>query len=265
MTVDVKTFLAKVEQIAAEEPSYRSGGSGTDGTCDCIGLIIGAIRRAGGSWRGTHGSNYAARNEVTYLNPINSASLLMVGEAVFKAYSPGDEKYNLPSAYDSNSDKRDYYHVGVVISVDPLRIRHMTTPKPKIDTSIGKWKYHGWLKKIGEGTTGEQPGELPEMNEPVYFRGGNESAPIRMRSGPSTDRKIIADIPQGTDGFLLEVVDEKWSKVQVNGKTGYVQQVFIHRIVSQNESSQAGINVTVPSAELEKIYNTIGNWLGRRG
>lgn len=48
-------FLEKVQEITASKPTYKLGHDGSDGTCDCIGLIIGAIRRAGGSWTGTHG------------------------------------------------------------------------------------------------------------------------------------------------------------------------------------------------------------------
>ena len=65
MSVDVKKFLTRVEEIAAEGPGYQHGHSGDDHLCDCIGLVIGAIRRAGGQWRGLHGSNYAARKELT--------------------------------------------------------------------------------------------------------------------------------------------------------------------------------------------------------
>lgn len=259
MIIDVKAFLTKIEQIAAEEPSYRSGGSGTDGTCDCIGLIIGAIRRAGGSWTGMHGSNYAARNEIEQLEPIISASTLRVGEAVFKALNPGDEKYDLPARYDGDPDRHDYNHVGVVISVNPLRIRHMTTPKPKLDTSIGKWKYHGWLKKISKSG-----GSSTVQQETVIIRGGNESATINLRSGPSRDKKIIGDILQGQAATLLEVVNDDWCKIEVNGKQGYVQQVFVRRTNSSSSAPAAG-TISIPFAELEAIYDKIGNWLGRRG
>ena len=57
--IQLSDFLTQIAAIAAESPSYRLGGDGSDGTCDCVGLIIGAIRRAGGQWAGTHGSNYA--------------------------------------------------------------------------------------------------------------------------------------------------------------------------------------------------------------
>lgn len=51
--VTTESFLRGVDAIAGGKPTYRLGHDGSDGTCDCIGLIIGAIRRAGGTWDGT--------------------------------------------------------------------------------------------------------------------------------------------------------------------------------------------------------------------
>lgn len=45
--VTLEAFLIEVAKIKSEAPTYREGGDGSDGTCDCIGLVIGAIRRAG--------------------------------------------------------------------------------------------------------------------------------------------------------------------------------------------------------------------------
>lgn len=281
MIINVRTFLTYVESIAAEEPSYRLGGYGADGTCDCIGLIIGAIRRAGGSWNGLRGSNYCARNEVTDLKQIRGAEDLRVGDAVFKAHAPGEEGYDtetLNGRYASSPDRNDYYHVGVVVSVHPLRIRHMTTPKPKMDTSLGKWRYHGWLKKIGteEDETGGGD-QMSDDGELVVIRGGNLELTVNLRSGPGTDRRIIADIAQGSVGTLIEIHDEKWSKVNVTcteGRrvTGYVQNVFINRMDGSTPAepdadppSSGSDYATVRRSELQTIYDTIGNWLGLRG
>ena len=98
MSVDVKKFLTRVEEIAAEGPGYQHGHSGDDHLCDCIGLIIGAIRRAGGQWRGTHGTNYAARQEMKYLRKIENTGDLKAGEVVYKAYEPGVGGYDLLAA-----------------------------------------------------------------------------------------------------------------------------------------------------------------------
>lgn len=62
--ITLTAFLRGVQSIIDEHPSYKLGGFGLRGVCDCIGLIIGGVRRAGGEWKGTHGSNYAARNEM---------------------------------------------------------------------------------------------------------------------------------------------------------------------------------------------------------
>jgi len=116
-------------------------------------MIIGAIRRSGGSWPGLHGSNYAARFEMDSLLPFSRRADLQVGELVYKARKPGQSGYSLPTRYQTGrsyctGDLLDYYHVGVVLSVSPLRIQHMTTPSMKTDTRIGNWKYHGWCKRI---------------------------------------------------------------------------------------------------------------------
>lgn len=258
MIIGYKTFLAKIDEISSEEPKYRLGGYGKDGTCDCIGLIIGAIRRCGGNWPHTHGSNYAARNQTENLRKINND--LAIGELVYKAREPGDAKYSLPASYSSSADKRDYYHVGVVMSVSPLRIRHMTTPKPTTDTKLGKWQYHGWCKKISQNEEGVVlPAEGDKMGELIYISGGNASAPVNMRSGAGTDQKIIKEIPQGSEAELLSLGD-KWSKIRYNNVEGYVSTVFVH-----TQEVTAAETVKVSRPELQKIYDTIGDWLGLRG
>ena len=77
MTID--EFLTNVRRIQAADPRYRLGRDGSDGYCDCIGLVIGAIRRSGGQWRGIHGTNWTARNAMHDLNPLRGAGQLRRG------------------------------------------------------------------------------------------------------------------------------------------------------------------------------------------
>ena len=67
MAVTIQMFLNKVAVIKALNPARREPGDGSNGYCDCIGLIIGAIRRCGLKWTGIHGSNWAARKEAVNL------------------------------------------------------------------------------------------------------------------------------------------------------------------------------------------------------
>ncbi len=273
--ISVSAFLAKVEGIAAENPSYRTGGTGTDGTCDCIGLIVGAIRRAGGKWTGMKGSNYAARNEMISLDPISAVSDLRIGEAVYKAHEPGESEYDgetIRNSYASSPDKRDYYHIGVVISVSPLRIRHMTTPTVKLDTSLGKWRFHGWLKKVERGEqNGDFPGSDPSDTLPTnptggivmqkaMIYGGSLTSPVNLRSSGSLKSQILCKVPQYVSVDLLESGGD-WCRVSYGGKTGFVQSGFVHLV---SEGNPVDV-IQIPRSKLEEVYNEIGDWLGLRG
>lgn len=255
--IQAKAFIAAAEQIAAEEPAYKSGHDGHDGLCDCIGLVIGAIRRCGGQWRGLHGSNYAARYELTdKVAPISGSGDLAPGEVVFKGYDVNQGGYNLPDRYlpgrqDYTGDLHDYYHVGIVISVSPLRIRHMTTPKPKMDTKLGKWGFHGKLKKI------DYSGGGGAIVEEVNISGGNLDKPVNMRQSPSSQAKLAAQIPQGSRADLLEDLGA-WCRIRWNNLTGYIMTSYVHR-------KAASDSITVSKADLEKAYDILGDLLGLRG
>ena len=261
--IDTASFIRAAEEIAATGPEYRKGGNGRDGTCDCIGLIIGAIQRCGGQWKGLHGSNYAAREEMRYLRKLVGTGDLRVGEVVYKTYRPGETNYSLPERYKKGdgADLNDYYHIGIVESVYPIRIRHMSTPGARMDTSIGKWSYHGMLKKI-QGGEEEKEGDKRKMK--VIIEGGVKTAPIHMRSSAGrTKDNIITDIPQGSEAELIEGGGE-WNYIAWNGIKGYVMSKFVKQEGGGGEADP-GETVTVSKAELEKIYDLIGGFLGLRG
>ncbi len=221
--ISVKQFLVEVENIVAEEPGYQKGHDGSDSLCDCIGLIIGAIRRAGGEWDGLHGSNYAARHEIKDLQPIYGNGGLKPGEVVFKAYEPGQKGYKLPERYNKSGDKRDYYHIGVVVSAYPLMIRHMTAPKPKTDTSIGKWAYHGWLKKISIDAEEVTPMELEAK---VVRTSKSTGKTVNLRTEASKNGDILERIPFGSSVVVVEDKGE-WCKITYQGKSGWMMANYI--------------------------------------
>ena len=200
MTIHQSDFLSEVREIDAERPTYRKGGSATDGTCDCIGLIIGGIRRAGGQWTGTHGSNYAARYEVDGLRRAGSASALRIGDVVFKKRELGESGWNLPAAYAGHSDQRDYYHVGVVLSVSPLDICHCTTPTTKHDSVLGKWTYAARLRKVSDGGK-----EVNEMDVLYKAAVATQSGSLNIRDTAGAGGTVLAKAPKGA---TLDVLTE---------------------------------------------------------
>lgn len=248
MGVAVREFLAKVEEITAEEPEYQLGQDGAHGQCDCIGLIIGAIRRAGGVWRGIHGSNYAARREIAgKVQRIVGTGDLQIGEAVFKAGEPGEARYDLPDRYKPggafhNGDLRDYYHVGVVVSVYPLRIRHMTTPKPKTDTSIGKWSWHGKLSKIDYGSGTEEKGDREMTTAIVALPAMARGSDVNLREGPGRNYGIKLHVPVGAEVQVIEDQGQ-WCQIGYGNVTGWMMANYLEYPGQAGEASGEGLSI----------------------
>lgn len=242
----VQQFLAMVEVIKLLNPAYKQPGDGSDGTCDCIGLIIGALRRMELKWDGIHGSNYAARYGTVDLRYITSESELELGDAVYKGVGSDGKgkrpcnagtfthKYDLPSRYKKgncyyNGDMNDYYHVGTVTQVNPLRITHMTSPCMKVDTSIGKntnspWSYHGKIKPLVTAANNKPTPEPVPVPVPttgsraiVFAENGK---PVKCRQYPSTTCATWDKIPVGTE---VEIIDpgEKWAKINTGRRKGW--------------------------------------------
>lgn len=251
--VPVREFIARAEEIAAEGPIYQLGKDGTHGECDCVGLIIGSIRRAGGQWRGMHGSNYAARNEMVRLEKVGDPSALEPGEVVYKAAEPDASNYTLPDRYKPggsgyNGDIRDYFHIGIVVSASPLRIRHITGPGAVMDTKIGRWKYHGKLTKIDY----ESKGEAKTMQATVVLPAGSRGATVNLRSGASTNDKVLAQVPAGT---VVDVIEDmgQWCRIEAQGYTGFMMSNYL-------EYPGGGEEVTgdvLTFEEREKIDNAL--------
>ena len=236
-------YLDAVAEIAAERPAYRLGGDGSDGTCDCVGLTIGALKRCGERWGGIHGSNWGARNVLCELAPVSSG--LQVGDVVLKARAPGDRGYALPGRYSGSADKHDYYHWGVVRSASPLEIVHCTSPGGiKVDTSIGAWAYRGQLSMVAENI-GE--GVEPTRTATVIAEQGSS---VKMRERPSTSCKSYQRVPVGAR-VCLQGWEGDWARISYGGRDGWMMRKFLYpEGESQEEASR-------PSAA-EKIV-TISN------
>ncbi len=221
--ITLDKFMRGVGEIIDSKPVYKSGGDGRAGECDCIGLIIGAIRRAGGEWRGTHGSNYAARNE---MQSLESSPRLEIGTVMYKYYAPGEAGWNLPAAYANHPDQNDYYHVGTVLSVSPLKIAHCTSWSGgsgiKIDTVIGKWRKGGRLKKVDYAAEPPQEGAgtvTGYINLPL-------TSNVFHRISPSNGSQWYGRIDGGE---VVEIISDsgEWTRVRYGGNDGYVMSKFI--------------------------------------
>lgn len=253
----VQEFLREVEAIQNLKPQYKLGHDGSDGYCDCIGLVIGAMRRNGLEWEGTHGTNWTARNAINSLMRVFDPLDLGVGDLVFKAKAPGADGYDLPNKYAKDPDPLDYYHVGVVMSVDPLKITHCTTTglfstNSVIDDSkLGTWTYKGQLTYMDYGaedepmtdstTQGKRVWFVHEQTATVYAQNGK---PVNLRKKPEKGADLVDRINVG-EVVKVNSQSGEWAQVTHGKRTGYMMTQFLAFAEGAEGPVQATQNATV--------------------
>lgn len=258
--IPLDKFLSCVKENAARTHAYESGHDGSDGKCDCIGLIIGALKLAGFKWPGVHGSNWAARNAMDSLQYIPDATEMYVGEIVYKAKEPGESGYAPPDRYKDSRDLRDYYHVGVVTQTAPLVITHCTTVDGGIqrDGKAGNWRWGGKLKYVDYA---EGDGHMKAIYQAKVH--ADNDYPVKMRAEASTKAEILAKIPQGEIVDVLGTVgsnEGEWGFILYGDQTGYMMRKFLLP-VNEAEADDDGETVTVNRAELEIWADTLESLL----
>lgn len=229
--MNTNDFVELVQKNAARVRQYQLGHDGSDGKCDCIGLIIGAVRLGGLKWPWTHGSNYTARHLTCDLR---ADAPLKMGDLVFKARSEGESGYDLPAKYRTSGDLHDYYHVGVVTCEAPLVITHCTSVQGGIkrDLSRGKWRYSGQLKLIKEG-------EKEPMSETVYMQVvADQGDNVNLRNGSGTNYGILARVPVGAKVALVTEHGE-WAYIRYGERQGYMQRKFLRAADAAEESADS--------------------------
>lgn len=227
-TISVEKFIECLYSVYDDNPTYEKGHDGSDGRCDCIGMSRGALHRAGiDDTPHMRGCNDAARNTLKNLAKIKSEKQLLPGDIVLKVRDKDDKDYPLPdqyrkgkSGYKASVGELNFTHWGQVISINPLRIMHMTSPSALIDTKLGKWSYYGQLPWINEGEIREDPDVKTSI---VYADTGST---VKMRAKPSVLCKLYWDVPIGAEVVVMKD-DGKWSEIIWNNRTGYMMTKFL--------------------------------------
>ena len=208
---------------------YASPGTNGPAGIDCSGAFVYAYKQFGE--RIYHGSNRIVRVYCHDVRRVTSASQLRVGMAIFKAredtshmkaeYKPGGRYYdpNLPF---------DYYHIGLVVSVRPLKIINATPPSVRIDTDLSRWYCAGELNAVDYAadeppTPAPPPDADPRLAEVWAERGST----VNLRGRPSRDAVIRARVPIGEVVEVLEETNEAWWYILYLKTTGYMMREFL--------------------------------------
>ena len=118
---------------------------------------------------------------------------------------------------------------------------------------VGLWKYVMYDVEFMQETKGGRV----EM-ETVIISGGNENCPINVRRVESTSSELVAQIPQDSEAELVEE-HIGWSLIRIGNVSGYVKNEFVHK------ADDKGDQISVSKADLEKVYDILGDMLGLRG
>lgn len=116
---------------------------------------------------------------------------------------------------------------------------------------VGLWRAISYGEKVDRILNG---GKTVEVTYQAKVVGGN----LNMRETASSSAVRICQIPDGTVITVTEE-DGQWGKTCYNGETGWVMLKYLEKTESDPDT------VVVPRGDLEKIYDTLGDWLGMRG
>lgn len=243
MATTIPKYVAKCRELVDAKPKYVRGKSSLE-ECDCIGQDKYAFRECGVKLS-TTGTNHTARKQVVGLRPIVGTGDLAIGDVVFKVRNPGEKGYALKDKYkpggsEYNGDLHDYYHIGTVESVYPLRILHMTDPTAKIDKSIGKWAYvASWDERyIERETSAPAPDPEPDpdpLAEPVpipepvpeYATVWSENGKaVNLRARESRASALIERVPVDSTVEILSR-GEEWSRIRWGRYSGYMMNEYL--------------------------------------
>lgn len=119
----------------------------------------------------------------------------------------------------------------------------------------GGWNRVGLWDQVDYQNKGDGGETMPHTMIVSTPDGGS----LNMRTKPSTSGDIITRIPNGTPVNVIGETDG-WKQIDYAGKTGWVMESYL-----VEPSSDPQGQICVPRDELERIYDTIGDWLGLRG
>ena len=246
--LDVKKMIQSAEEALGWP--YVSPGSNDRNGIDCSGLFVKIFRDQGSNI--AHGSNTIWRKYCYDKGPLTSISQLEPGMAVFKHKDQDTAKYP--------DGQGDFCHIGLVVSVNPLKIIHASSDKGCVttDTKLGKWSYCGKLLGVdyagGGGSVdpepGPEPAPAPEPVGPVYATVWAASGQtVNLRKEKSMSSKLLARMPIGTKVRVIRQGDT-WCNVAYTDSypatwQGYVKTEFLK--FDQEDDRQPDIPDTQPA------------------
>ena len=258
--IGVSGFIGRVRTIASRSLTYRTGGVGKDGTCDCIGLIMGAMYELGHKAYDMHSTNYFARYQTMEMVTLKSSTEIYPGMILYKARDDQDRlngRY-LPGGRYYTGDVLDYYHVGVVVRAKPLEIIECTEYGSVTgivrSSTIKGWHYGGKLRDVlydgyEEENEPKESGAEETMSVLYKARVATNEGTLNLRSTPGG--KKIGELPKGAE---VDVYSEgEWARVGYGEMLGYASGKYMEKIEPPAEEKKTTMLISDDGAVLELV------------
>jgi len=203
---------------------YKLGQSGTNALrqIDCSGAFVRAYRLHNKVIY--HGSNTIYRKYCGEGGLIGGdVSKLEIATAVFKHRLDGKE----PAQY-SRDGIGNLYHIGLVVSVNPLRIIHSTSPVAKVDFALGGWSRYRRLYEVDYFSLVQPPsgGGNVDPGAGLATVWATSGTTVKMRALPSRTCSLYWDVPVGAV-VQLHNISDGWGKITHNRRIGYMMEQFL--------------------------------------
>lgn len=208
---------------------YVTPGTSNAKGIDCSGAFVYAYRQFGE--RIYHGSNRIARIYCREMKRVTASTRLEPGMAIFKSRSDLSRmkgEYKPGGAYYDPNLTEDFYHIGLVVSVEPLQIINATPPKVRIDDRLSRWQWAGYLKAVDYS-----PAD-PETGETCAQVTAESGSTVNIRKKPSLKAAVLAKVPLGQRVAVREKTNMEWWKVAYLQFTGYMMRKFLKTEEGEN-------------------------------
>ena len=243
--LDVNKLIVSVEECLGWP--YVSPGTNDSRGIDCSGLFVKAYRDQGASIY--HGSNTIYRKYCSEKGKLSSVSQLKPGMAVFKWNPNTPEKFN--------DSLGDFQHIGLVTSVNPLRIVHASSAAGCVttDTKLGKWAYWGWLKDVAKGDSlppaPAEPTDEGDEEPMAEFATviADSGSTVNMRTKAKSTAALVERVPLGARVEVLGTCGS-WTKVKFGSRTGYMMTKFL--IAEDDQEPDEDLTLEERVTRLEK-------------
>ena len=228
--IDIDKLIADFEDCLGWP--YKTPGTNDSRGIDCSGMFVRAYRLQG--QRIYHGSNTIWRKHLSRKGRIDSVRDLQPGMAVFKW------KPDTPAKF--SDGEGDFCHIGLVTSVNPLRIVHASTEgmKVKADSKLGKWKYWGIL---AAADTGEAASAAAD---PLYISADDMPAATLRRGSRGNDVRI-----------LQRALRQSGYDLEIDGIFGRITLECVKSFQATHGLARDGIVGPLTWAQLEEVCSRV--------